>query len=808
MPRGPETLLLLRVKLLPSCNLPIHQNNNTNYTIPPDGLTGLVEVYSPIRNAHLVVFDQEYVHSNNNNNNSTSPPTTTTTTNNNDDDTDNNDDDDDDDDLTLISVATIDEKRGEEYLVYQSSKINTGFGGSCIIKTSKAGRSVCCWWGAWIIDLDAKIQIGDIIVLDNEPLICLCRRNEQADIPPPPTPDLDSTESKVISCDQCGEWFHSECIARFSLPVVVKTLALTSSSTTHNDGNNNNNDTYVCPLCTGEINLGLNVTTASVTPPLLLPRLELNDIHFLERSKALNSQAPNQKLWSSHHQVEWQWWTHYQFYHHHQQQQHNRKQHGKKSSTNVSSSGSKTSSSNNNCGGGEWVLALATLRRFPLFLDANGIAQSPRHYRRSSNNNSNNSSPRLKDQIMRMVNDSPTPSSPIKTTTTATQSSIINNDIIMKIPTTPPSLMSSIGQTIITLPTTTTTTTTTPPKMDGEEKELQFNTSNNNPILPSNQYWLSHLLTSTYSSTKIEKKGPSADLKSFRKQYLAQKKASERKKSTTVLMKAKCSRVMTIDAHKNFIEAQRKEAQKLLTHRHHDGWLSLLSSSSSVAAIPATSMNEWQMLSTSQTSSSSSSWHNNENSAKIREQRLAARRIGNTVGGGNSSSGGGSGSGSAGDHITSLGEDEKTSLTLGRQRSLRFDRSPIHAWGVYADEPIAKDDFIVEYKGELISEQVCQKRDKIYQARGLADYMFRIDANLICDATEKGSIARFINHSCDPNCYTQILPFWGQKKIGIYALRDIAVGEELSYDYKFPVEPDKEKIICRCGAKKCRGVLN
>ncbi|CAN0160922.1 unnamed protein product, partial [Ectocarpus sp. 13 AM-2016] len=79
----------------------------------------------------------------------------------------------------------------------------------------------------------------------------------------------------------------------------------------------------------------------------------------------------------------------------------------------------------------------------------------------------------------------------------------------------------------------------------------------------------------------------------------------------------------------------------------------------------------------------------------------------------------------------------------------------------------------------------------------------------VVDATFKGSLARFINHSCDPSCTTRIITVEGSKKIVIYAERDVAMGEELSYDYKFPPEPDEAaRVPCHCGSEKCRGFIN
>jgi len=84
--------------------------------------------------------------------------------------------------------------------------------------------------------------------------------------------------------------------------------------------------------------------------------------------------------------------------------------------------------------------------------------------------------------------------------------------------------------------------------------------------------------------------------------------------------------------------------------------------------------------------------------------------------------------------------------------------------------------------------------------------MFRIDSESVIDATLKGNLARFINHSCDPNCIPRVIAVANSRRIVIYAKQAIAVGEELSYDYKFPIED--EKIPCLCGAEKCRKFLN
>jgi len=144
-----------------------------------------------------------------------------------------------------------------------------------------------------------------------------------------------------------------------------------------------------------------------------------------------------------------------------------------------------------------------------------------------------------------------------------------------------------------------------------------------------------------------------------------------------------------------------------------------------------------------------------------------------------------------------------------REQYLRFGKSTIEGWGVFAEVPISAGDLIIEYRGELIGHAVADKREREYEANNVPDYMFRIDAFTVCDATRLGNVARFINASCSPNCYTQIIRENENKRIVIYAKKDIDRGEELCYDYKFQIEMDPSKRIpCGCGSIECRGYMN
>lgn len=145
-----------------------------------------------------------------------------------------------------------------------------------------------------------------------------------------------------------------------------------------------------------------------------------------------------------------------------------------------------------------------------------------------------------------------------------------------------------------------------------------------------------------------------------------------------------------------------------------------------------------------------------------------------------------------------------------RKKPVSFARSAIHNWGLYALEPIAQKEMIIEYVGERIRQQVADFREKAYLKSGIgSSYLFRIDENTVIDATKKGGIARFINHCCQPSCTAKIIKVEGQKRIVIYALRDIGANEELTYDYKFERETnDNERVRCLCGAPGCKGYLN
>ena len=122
--------------------------------------------------------------------------------------------------------------------------------------------------------------------------------------------------------------------------------------------------------------------------------------------------------------------------------------------------------------------------------------------------------------------------------------------------------------------------------------------------------------------------------------------------------------------------------------------------------------------------------------------------------------------------------------------------SDIHAAGCYTTTPIKKDARVCDYTGPLITKE---EGDARYEGREYT-YLFGVDSGLCIDGH---GMAAFINHSCDPNCETD-----GEgDKIWIVALRDIAAGEELTYDYCLWDGAIDDPAPCYCGAKNCRGSM-
>ena len=125
-------------------------------------------------------------------------------------------------------------------------------------------------------------------------------------------------------------------------------------------------------------------------------------------------------------------------------------------------------------------------------------------------------------------------------------------------------------------------------------------------------------------------------------------------------------------------------------------------------------------------------------------------------------------------------------------------KSKLHGYGVFALETINKNKRIIDYAGELISNKQSESREDKYLSKGCI-WVFRVNRNWSRDANVGGNIARFINHSCRPNCWFEVV----DKTIWIRASRTISAGEELTYDYSITGE---RTIPCRC-RPGCRNMI-
>ena len=118
-------------------------------------------------------------------------------------------------------------------------------------------------------------------------------------------------------------------------------------------------------------------------------------------------------------------------------------------------------------------------------------------------------------------------------------------------------------------------------------------------------------------------------------------------------------------------------------------------------------------------------------------------------------------------------------------------KSSVHGHGVFAAEPIKRNGRVIDYAGELIrNDAECEAREERYLRDGCI-WVFRVNRAWSRDANVDGNIARFINHSCAPNCYFEVV----DRTIWIRAKRDIRRGEELTYDYSII---GTRTIPCRC----------
>ena len=143
------------------------------------------------------------------------------------------------------------------------------------------------------------------------------------------------------------------------------------------------------------------------------------------------------------------------------------------------------------------------------------------------------------------------------------------------------------------------------------------------------------------------------------------------------------------------------------------------------------------------------------------------------------------------------------------KKPYRVRRSSIHGRGVFAAAEIPKGAQIVEYKGKRASWDEALARPDSDPDDPAHTFLFELEDGRVIDARVRGNAARWINHSCAPNCVTHEDD---AGRVFIAAKRRIALGEELTYDYRLSVEgrltrAERAQYACRCGAPRCRGSL-
>ncbi len=143
----------------------------------------------------------------------------------------------------------------------------------------------------------------------------------------------------------------------------------------------------------------------------------------------------------------------------------------------------------------------------------------------------------------------------------------------------------------------------------------------------------------------------------------------------------------------------------------------------------------------------------------------------------------------------------------GGRRRFVVRNSPIHGRGVFALARIRKGERIIEYKGERITPAEVDRR---YGGDDFSPHtmLFAVNRRVLIDAARRGNSARWINHSCSPNCEAVD----EEGRIHIEAIRDIRPGEELAYDYNLFLDERhtpaaKRAHPCCCGSRRCRGTL-
>ena len=128
-------------------------------------------------------------------------------------------------------------------------------------------------------------------------------------------------------------------------------------------------------------------------------------------------------------------------------------------------------------------------------------------------------------------------------------------------------------------------------------------------------------------------------------------------------------------------------------------------------------------------------------------------------------------------------------------------KSGINNLGLFAGRDIKKGEKVIEYKGRKFTHKQVEEDDRFDNSKAI--YLFTLNERYVLDGDTKTNTAKYINHSCDPNCEVDII----KGKIWIIAIKDIKKGDELSYDYGFGYDADFRQFPCKCGSKNCCGYI-
>ena len=128
-------------------------------------------------------------------------------------------------------------------------------------------------------------------------------------------------------------------------------------------------------------------------------------------------------------------------------------------------------------------------------------------------------------------------------------------------------------------------------------------------------------------------------------------------------------------------------------------------------------------------------------------------------------------------------------------------KSGINNLGLFAKTDIKKGEKVIEYKGRKFTHKQVEEDDRFDNSKAI--YLFTLNERYVLDGDTKINTAKYINHSCDPNCEVNII----KGKIWIIAIKDIKKGDELSYDYGFGYDADFRQFPCKCGSKNCCGYI-